>query len=112
MALNQSSPTYRRSKWVSRADPFFNQVVIEESDHCKVLLEGRIRQGGSRPPFSLGGARSEISGVGTNLVADNGLELRASGPQKRKICIEIAAVGVTGLCRKRSCRLKLQALFV
>jgi hypothetical protein len=42
MRRNQSSPAYSRAQWVSCRDPFFKQVVVEESGHGEVLLQGCI----------------------------------------------------------------------
>ena len=94
MALNQTSPAYRRSKCVSCADPFFNQVVIKESDHREVLLQRCIRQCCSHLSFALSGTLSDMLDVSTNHVTKNRLKLNASRRQKSQKRIEITSVSI------------------
>src|SRR6266700_4231094 len=77
MALNQPPPAYSRAKWMSCADAFFNQVVIEESDHREVLLQGCIRQRGSLLPLSLGRTLSDFLDVSSDHAANNTLKFNA-----------------------------------
>jgi hypothetical protein len=108
MALNQWSPTHSRAQWVSYGDPFFNQVVIEEPDHSEMLMQGRIRQRGSRLSLAFGGTLSDMLDVSTDYVTNNGRKLKASRRQKSQIRIEITSVGVKRIRCQASCGLKLQ----
>src|SRR5205807_821656 len=95
---------------ISWTDPFFNQVVIEESDHRDVLLQGRIRQRGSPLALPLGGTLSDVLDVGTDHVTGNGLTLSANRCQKSQICIEIVSVGFKRVRCKAARGLKLQPI--
>jgi hypothetical protein len=68
----------------SYAGPFFNQVVIEESDYREMLLQRGVRQRGPRLSFSLGGTLSNIFDVSTDHVANDGLKLNAIHARKAK----------------------------
>ena len=47
MSLNQPTPAYGRAQRVSRADSFFDQEVMKESNHSEVLLHSGICESGS-----------------------------------------------------------------
>jgi hypothetical protein len=53
MALKQASPANWRAKGMSHAHFLFNQIIVEKSDHCEMLLQSCIRQRGSGLSFSL-----------------------------------------------------------